>query len=189
MTDKQPDFVTHSEFKQFGDSVNNRFDDMGRNMSSGFLKLESAMTRMQDSRTTQWGPIVSGVMLLLVLIGVYVTPIKSQTQGLEQRVWSVETSYVPEALIRNDMRIMGEALVANKDADIAQWVKAAEEWGRTDERLRELETEVTRIFRDLYGPYWGDVYENRVKSIESNRFDSRDGDNLEDRIERLEVGP
>lgn len=189
MTEQQQDFVSHSEFKQFGDSVNNRFDDMGRNMNTGFHKLESAITRMQDSRTTQWGPIVSGVMLLLVLIGVYVTPIKSQAESIEQRVWSVETSYVPEAMIKEDMGIMGDAVTANRNMMVQHMVEAAESRGRHDERLKELEIETSRVLNDLYRHYWGDVYENRVKAIESNRFDASDGENLEDRVKRLESSP
>ncbi len=160
-------FVTHGEFTQFERSVDSRFDDLSNTVTDGFREVKSVIGRMQDSRSTQWGPIISAVLLLLTILALYVSPVKSQADSLEQRVWNVETSFVPEEMIKTDMQILSNLIHENIKSDTELAIQSAERWGRTDARLDELEIEVSRMLNDLYTHYWGDVYENRIKALES----------------------
>ena len=59
--------VSHAEFSSFSEYVNKRFDGMDRSMNDGFGEIKSAISRIQDSRATQWGPILSAVGLMVTI--------------------------------------------------------------------------------------------------------------------------
>ncbi|MBL4864771.1 MAG: hypothetical protein JKY67_00155 [Pseudomonadales bacterium] len=151
--ENQAKFVTHKEFREWTKDFDAKFDHMTDRMSEQFRLLNEGMGKMVARvgvTEASKGSIPLGSIGIIIAIGavfssLVVVPLSHKTNAQEDRIWNLETSYVPESVVVASIDGLRE-----NDRELSQTVykhtlQSAERWGRTDTELSAYRHELTII--------------------------------------------